>query len=339
MAFGSSGAANAKRIDTNGGLDPRWSSSDPSVMVSKDAPEKTQSLWTLHGHIHSDRYSDRNLNRIAALVNYAAVAFKSQVAFMYPASAKPDTDYIPVSWPQFDHVTDLLARHYGKLLQTVIANGQSSGCQPTIALLGLGTTYEYFATQIALQKLNLRTLLLADKSPDDALQHLLSKCHAVALICDLRNCNIAINGLQRVSMVENVLQLPETLEEGELDSIRFEDERDPWERHAFILHSSGSTGMPKAIIHTNRSMMLTARSYRIFPDFHAENWFLLFPLYVVLPIAKTLVILHSISDSFKISYCWHLYNAFESPDWLDDLLASFVMAATGFVDSQSVEDS
>lgn len=317
----------------NGDPGPASLCSDPSVMVSENAPVKTRQFWALHGHIHSERYSDPSLNSIATLVKYDAIVFKKQVAFMCPASSKSDTKYIPITWHRFHHITEVLARDYGKLLRREVANGQNSGCQPTIALLGSGTTFEYFATQIALQKLNLRTLLLADESPENVLKHLLFECHAVAIICDSKNSNIAINHLRKISMIENPLQLHKTLAEGELDSIRFEDRSDPWKRHAFILHSSGSTGMPKAIIHTNRSMMLIARSYRLFPDFHIENWYLMFPLYVTLPSAKMPILLHSVFDSYKISYRWYIHNAFESSKWLDHLHAPFVVAAASFLHS------
>ncbi|MCJ1404104.1 hypothetical protein MMC11_007329 [Xylographa trunciseda] len=257
------------------------SCSDPSVMVSDDAAKKTKELWYLHGHPHSTRYSNPKLSTLGALVKHNGQVFHDQVAFMYPVSNKSDTTYIPVAWNQFHQVTNRLAMNYGHLLQSEITKGRSNLNQPTVALLGGGTTLEYFCTQIALQKLNLRVLLLADRSPIDVIRTLLVKCQVVVIIYDLRNAELVSKSVRGVPMIKMSLLLDDPVPENEIEGLRFDDNLDPWERHSFILHSSGSTGPPKAIVHTNRSMMLIARMYRLFPDFHIENWFLLFPLYHV----------------------------------------------------------
>ncbi|KAK4966444.1 hypothetical protein LTR42_011609 [Elasticomyces elasticus] len=54
---------------------------------------------------------------------------------------------------------------------------------------------------------------------------------------------------------------------------------DPWNSHSLIIHSSGTTGLPKPIFHSHRSMMLIARMYRVLPEFAINNWYLLFPLF------------------------------------------------------------
>lgn len=82
-------------------------------------------------------------------------------------------------------------------------------------------------------------------------------------------------------MEETIIMSLESEEENEESAslpLAFLDGEDPWECHTFIVHSSGSTGLPKPITHTNRSMMMIAQMHRLFPDFHIENWFLLSPL-------------------------------------------------------------
>ncbi|KAL8745874.1 MAG: hypothetical protein Q9184_007823 [Pyrenodesmia sp. 2 TL-2023] len=76
-------------------------------------------------------------------------------------------------------------------------------------------------------------------------------------------------------MVEDTFSLPTS---SISTTLRFEDKLDPWTRPSIIIHSSGSTGMPKPIIHTNRSLLLIARMYRLFPTYHIQNWYLLFIL-------------------------------------------------------------
>lgn len=86
-----------------------------------------------------------------------------------------------------------------------------------------------------------------------------------------------MKGIKKLELLES-LPLSSVLESEEVNAVKFQDFGDIWERHTFIIHSSGSTGMPKPIVHTNRSLMLIARMYRLFQEFNIENWFLLFPL-------------------------------------------------------------
>ncbi len=185
--------------------------------------------------------------------------------------------YKTMTWEDFDSVTESLAVLYAAELKLEIRVANVAKRQPTVGLLGRGVTIEYFCTQLALQKLGVRVLLLAESNAPNAIHFLLETCQAVAVITDSRNAKVDTNGVRKIGMVEI---LPSTLELScqSVDDVKFQDLGDMWERHSFIIHSSGSTGMPKPIIHTNRSMMLIARMYRLFQDFEVNNWFLLFPL-------------------------------------------------------------
>lgn len=254
--------------------------SDPSVVVSSDASRRNRELWWLHGHPHSQRYSDPKLVSLAALVRHDGVVYQGQKAFLYPLSAAASTPYGAMTWDQFDQVTDSLAFAYYRQLRNELDEANITHKQPTIALLGQGTTLLYFCTQLALQKLGVRVLLLAESNAKSALHHLLETCCALAVITDLKNARTSTNGVRKLEMIE---EFPKPLQNMsvEVDAVKFQDCGDVWERHSFIIHSSGSTGMPKPIIHTNRSMMMIARMYRLFQSFEVENWFLLFPLLVL----------------------------------------------------------
>lgn len=251
--------------------------SDPSVVVSDKASKQTRKRWWLHGHPHSKRYSDPKLVSLGALVRHDGAAYKSQKAFLYPVSAEATTPYKSMTWDEFDRITEHIALSYAKKLEKELNEANSSQKQPTIALLGAGKTIEYFCTELALQKLGIRVLLLAESNTLSALHYLLQNCQALAVITDSKNTKADTNGLRKLEMIETLPQNPNT-RYSEVDAVKFQDLGDPWERHSFIIHSSGSTGMPKPIIHTNRSMMLIARMYRLFQEFDVNNWFLLFPL-------------------------------------------------------------
>lgn len=251
--------------------------SDPSIIPPEYASQRIKDLWWLHGHPHSKRYSNPKLVSLGALVRHDGAAFKGQKAFLYPTSAASNTPYESMTWDEFDQITETLALLYADRLQNELSEANSSRVQPTVALLGAGRTLEYFCTELALQKLGVRVLLLAESNAKNALHHLLETCNAVAVITDTKSSQADTNNVKKVGMVEVLPQFAD-VRYADLDAVKFQDFGDIWERHTFIIHSSGSTGMPKPIIHTNRSMMLIARMYRLFQEFSAENWFLLFPL-------------------------------------------------------------
>jgi len=251
--------------------------SDPSVTPSDKAAESTKALWWLHGHPHSKRYSDPKLNSLATLVRHDGLVYGNQPAFLHPATSAPDTPYETTTWAQFDSITETIAALYADGLKEELQTANESRNQPTVALLGEGKTVEYFCTQLALQKLGVRVLLLAESNAVEALHHLLECCNASVVIIDAKNANADTKGIRKMPIIE-ALPLNPITSAAEVNALKFQDFGDVWERHSFIIHSSGSTGMPKPIIHTNRSMMLIARMYGIFQGFEIKNWFLLFPL-------------------------------------------------------------
>jgi hypothetical protein len=251
--------------------------SDSSVLPSASAPKSVKELWWLHGHPHSKWYSNSKLISLSALVRDSGKVYKGQTGFLYPVSTELHTSYQSLTWDEFDRITESLAAIYAHELLWELQEANRTREQPTVALLGRGTTVEYFCTELALQKLGVRVLLLAESNSVTAMHHLLVDCNVLAVITDKRNAGADISHLRRIEMIE---ELPRhvTVQQANVDAIRFQDFGDVWERHSFILHSSGSTGLPKSIVHTNRSLMLIARMYRLFPDFDIKNWFLLFPL-------------------------------------------------------------
>jgi acyl-CoA synthetase (AMP-forming)/AMP-acid ligase II len=249
--------------------------SDPSVVPSEGASERNKKLWWLHGHPHSKRYSNPSLISLTALVRHDGLTYRGQPGFLYPFGS--DTLYEAMNWDEFDRITENLALLYAQSFREELEDANRTQRQPTIGLLGGGNSVEYFCTQLSLVKLGVRVLLLAESNPSNALHHLLDSCDVSVVVTDSKNAKVGMQQVRKISMVEN-LPWNAATSSAEVDSVKFQDFGDVWERHTFIIHSSGSTGLPKPIIHTNRSMMLIARMYRLFQDFEVKNWFLLFPL-------------------------------------------------------------
>ncbi|KAL8853969.1 MAG: hypothetical protein Q9221_001277 [Calogaya cf. arnoldii] len=248
---------------------------EPIVGVSSDAPEVTKQLWSLHGHPLSDRYSNPSLNGIGALVEYAATSYKNKIAFIYPASEEEDS-YRTITWDDFHQLTEKVAMVYSHKLRDELASANNTKIQPTVALLGRATGIEFYITIVALQKLNIRVLLVSTALSPETTQVLCDRCGALAVIVDEEYSATPLSTARTIPLIEDPFDLPKSTTG--LSLTGYEDGLDPWNRPSIIVHSSGSTGVPKPIIHTNRSLLLIARPYRLHTSYHDQNWYLLFAL-------------------------------------------------------------
>ena len=204
-------------------------------------------------------------------MTYNARTRPDQVAYLVPR----DDTFVSIKWQHFDQLTDHAAAQYSRAFKHEIESGLLSGLQPTVALYGTGNTFGYWVSEVALLKLGVRVLLLSDKNADVARDHLLRACVAVGIVVEqkyittVQELSIPVVPLVPVALSWAPSAIPKYN--------RFESD-DVWNQQAMVIHSSGSTGLPKPIIHTNRSMMLIARMYRLFQSFVVENWYLCFPL-------------------------------------------------------------
>ena len=253
---------------------------DPLLTVSKNPPEETKGLWSGHESLCTDkysRYSSKNIKSLGALIEYAAKTYPGEVGFYYPITSEPNTAYASITWDRFHQLTDVISAEYSDLLRQMLVEANEMKTQPTVALCGHANTIEYYITQMALQKLNIRTLLLAGRNPE-AMRSLMERCGALAIIVESGR-SYPTDGLLQVPMIEDPFdQLLRSPHRQQI--LRFDDGQDPWERHTFIIHTSGSTGPPKPIIHTNRSNLSISRRFRVYPDFIVKNWLLMCPLCV-----------------------------------------------------------
>ncbi|KAK1634205.1 male sterility protein [Colletotrichum phormii] len=253
---------------------------DPTVFPAPDADERLRKLWQLHGHPHSSRFSGPALTSVAALVKHNSTTQPSKPAFIHPVG----DSFEVLDWAQLNQLCDAASQFYSQRFQEAITTANETGQQPTVALLGVGNSISYLITQFALNRLHLRVLLLSNKNSPATRDHLLRVCNVIAIVTDEAS-EASLHG-------ESQCQLPATklislhelrghsLEAFEELNVVFETD-DEWNLQSMIIHSSGSTGVPKPIIHTNRSLCQIARMYRLLPEFFVENWYLCFPLFHV----------------------------------------------------------
>ncbi|KAI5203917.1 male sterility protein [Aureobasidium subglaciale] len=260
------------------------------VYPAKNANVKLRELWTRHGDPQSERYSNPELDSLAALVRYNARVYPDQVAYLVPKGDLFDK----LTWSEFDALTDLSAAYYAKSFTFKIDIQGAKFSQLTIALLGVGNTFDYWVAQIGLCKLGVRLLLLSDRNADVARDHLLDICNATGIVTEAKLRNTLNHLSVQVVTIPSLAQLRVVVP----SDWKF-DCKDPWNEHAMIIHSSGSTGLPKPIFHTNRSLMLIARMYRLFQSFVVENWYNCFPLF---HIAGVSIMLGGLSSALPTTF-------------------------------------
>ncbi|KAK2016269.1 male sterility protein [Colletotrichum eremochloae] len=250
---------------------------DPSVFPSQNADKELTRLWNLHGKPHSTKFSNPSLSSIAALVQHNASTQPLQAAFISPV----DNSFEVFNWSKLQSLCCKASAYYSEQLRNEIEDANRAVQQPTVALLGTGTSIDYLVTQIALNSLHVRVLLLSNKNSPATRDHLLQVCNAVAIIVDKANETSLREGeAYKLSVVNlaSVIDLHKMDDQVLKDKVAFET-TDEWNLQSMIIHSSGSTGMPKPIIHTNRSLCQIARMYRLLPEYYIENWYLCFPLF------------------------------------------------------------
>lgn len=195
------------------------------------------------------------------------------------------TAYRKVTYFELDRLVSKVAAHYAEIFVQEFASANENGAQLTIAMVGVGITFDYFITIMALLRLHVRVLLLSNKNAKVAHEHLLDQCNAIGCIADTANLH-AVGTKDENGFHQEIVPLVSiddpVLDKVDIDSIDIRDlgyqSDDEWNLHSVIIHSSGTTGMPKPIVHTNRSITLIARHHRLFRDFYIENFQICAPL-------------------------------------------------------------
>ena len=202
---------------------------------------------------------------------------------MHPAVDAAD-GFHKVTFQQLDQLVSKASVWYAQAFAQEIAVARDRAAQPTIALIGVGTTFDYFIAMLALLRLHIRVLLLSNKNSAVTHRYLLAKCGAVGCIVDELNTHVLhdkeeafLQGPVRLAAVGELHKLDSVDASLDVATLGFKVD-DPWELPSVIIHSSGTTGMPKPIVHTNRSLCLISRHYRLYRDMYFENYQLCAPL-------------------------------------------------------------
>ncbi|KAI1337040.1 hypothetical protein F5Y15DRAFT_426193 [Xylariaceae sp. FL0016] len=198
---------------------------------------------------------DSALRTVDDLVRNRAQAFPHSVAVSYPSSG---IEYVDYTLQQLDVFAYRVAKHY----QELVPMRASSAEKPkVVAVLG-PSNLEYLVTMLALTKLGHTVLFLSTRISQEAIESLMTVTGAQVILADSRFTEIATQSAQKlpspagISEIasRNIFEFPiEIYADTRMDHAL--DHEVETLHNIYIIHSSGSTGLPKPIYQTQKSAL------------------------------------------------------------------------------------
>ncbi|EMD64580.1 hypothetical protein COCSADRAFT_357678 [Bipolaris sorokiniana ND90Pr] len=238
---------------------------------------------------------ESTIQTVDALVRHRARQSPNITIVSYPKSG---TNFVDYSMQQLDVFAFRVARHY----QALIPTRESSSEKPTtVALLG-PSNFEYLVTMLALAKLGHTVLFLSTRISQAAVDSLLATTGARYLLADSRYASTASEAQKSLPdlyisriVTSDIFEFPiEVHADTRLDYQL--DHSIEASNNIFIIHSSGSTGLPKPIYQPQKS---TIANYAISMNMKA---------FITLPLYHN----HGICNFFRAVHSGksiHIYNA------------------------------
>lgn len=188
------------------------------------------------------------------LIRRRATTHADRALISYPSH---ETDYIDYTGADLENITRRAAAHLADTLDQVAPGfaetkeNTSSKSGPVVALVGV-SSLEYYFTFLALQRLGVTTLFISPRLADPGYIHLLTKTACQIAIASgssfntldrLRNSGSLDGNFTLVPMADAAFftQSLNTTDDPVLKS------RNPTGTQGFIIHSGGTTGLPKPV--------------------------------------------------------------------------------------------
>ncbi|KAF2827105.1 male sterility protein [Ophiobolus disseminans] len=238
---------------------------------------------------------DHAIQTVDALVRQRARSNPHGIILSYPSSGVEFVDY---TMQQLDVFAYRVARHY----QSFIPTRSSSQTLPTtVAILG-PSNFDYLVTMLALTKLGHTVLFLSTRISQLAVESLIETTGAKYLLADTRFLPLATDVQANMPALHINTIAGSTVFDFPIEvhaDTRMDYQLDPsieQSNSIYIIHSSGSTGLPKPIYQPQKS---TIANYAIHMDMKA---------FITLPLYHN----HGICNFFRAIYSGksiHIYNA------------------------------
>ncbi|KAF6828436.1 nrps-like protein [Colletotrichum plurivorum] len=238
---------------------------------------------------------DSTLKTVDELVRRRARAHPDRVIVSYPSSG---INYVDYTMRQLDVFAYRVAKFYEQRIPSRLTSDEKP---TTVAVLG-PSNFDYLVTMLALTKLGHTTLFLSTRISQEAVESLITVTGAKYLLADKRYLETAAGAKQTLPHLDvfeiagqSTYDFPiEVHADTRLDYGR--DLSVETENLIYIIHSSGSTGLPKPIYQTQKSAIANYSSSMEMKAF------------ITLPLYHN----HGICNLYRAIYCGkpiHLYNA------------------------------
>ncbi|KAL0944906.1 nrps-like protein [Colletotrichum truncatum] len=238
---------------------------------------------------------DSTIKTVDELVRRRARAHPNRVIVSYPSSGITYVDYTM-------RQLDVFAYRVAKFYEQRIPSRLNSDEKPTtVAVLG-PSNFDYLVTMLALTKLGHTTLFLSTRISQEAIESLISVTGAKYLIADKRYLETAESAKENLSYLDVFEIANQSTYDFPIEvhaDTQLDYGRDPLvetNNLIYIIHSSGSTGLPKPIYQPQKSAIA---NYSSSMDMKA---------FITLPLYHN----HGICNLYRAVYSGkpiHLYNA------------------------------
>ncbi|KAM0327071.1 hypothetical protein ACHAQA_006196 [Verticillium albo-atrum] len=265
----------------------------PTGLVSPvDSPLQSLTATEIQTSIVED---DSTIRTVDDLVRRRARSNPDKVIVSYPSSG---IEYVNYTMRQLD----VFAYRAAKVYQQSIPARQSSAEKPLMVAVIGPSNFEYLITMLALTKLGHTTLFLSTRISQEAVENLITTTGAQVLVADPRYTSTAETAQQSIPGLKILDIVNRSAFDFEIEvhaDTRLDAHLDPaieTDNRVYVIHSSGSTGLPKPIYQTHRSAVAN------------YAWSMEMKAFITLPLYHN----HGICNLYRAIYCGkpiHLYNA------------------------------
>ncbi|KAL2882794.1 hypothetical protein SGCOL_002006 [Colletotrichum sp. CLE4] len=191
----------------------------------------------------------------------------------YPATARGRDDYVNYTAKDLDRFADEAARKYAQA--GLLPENPSSNQAEVVALLA-NSDINYVVSMFALSRMGFAVLYLSTRLSPEAYSNLLEKTNCSRIVISERYSDMAaqINAESPITTFSILDKADYDLPTPSGDRFPVFTHPDAGKRISFIVHSSGSTGLPKPIFQThaacisNYSSGIPYRAFLTLPLFH-----------------------------------------------------------------------
>ncbi|KAL1616401.1 putative NRPS-like protein biosynthetic cluster [Neofusicoccum ribis] len=214
------------------------------------------------------------INSINDLLIHKAETIPKTPLIAYPASDHGSGDLVDYTAKDLDNFVDEAAKEYTRL--GLLPKERRSNKSEVVALLG-PSNLDYVITLLALSRMGFAVLFLSNRLPTEAYVSLLQKTSCSAIVAAPRFASMVAAIQATDFLITSFPQVEQGVYGRRPSGPRFARQTtlvDEERCVAFIVHSSGSTGLPKPIFQTHRACLSNyalgsgMRAFVTLPLFH-----------------------------------------------------------------------